>query len=534
MAIMINLLTDIVKQSSKKFPKQEVFRLGDCSITYACLEQKMIQLSRVLFDLKVQKGERVGIYMGRSLETAIAVYGILNAGAVFVPLDPLAPRARTCSLIKDCGIRHLISNPEQNTALEKIASNGTKLKSIIGIKKEWSLKTISWEEVFLSVNITDPNIKILEDDLAYIMYTSGTTGTPKGIMHTHYSGLSYAKLSKNLYGLNSNDRVGNHSALHFDISTFGYFSAPLAGATTIIIPEAHTKMPASLSRLIEKEALTVWYSVPVALTRLLQSGVLEQRDLCSLRWVLFGGEPFPVKHLNKLIKLWHFATFSNVYGPAEVNQCTYYHLSDVISENESVPLGRVWDKTAMIIMDEKNRYLPTNQFGELLISSATMMQGYWGKPNLTKQAFYELKLSNGSKKIFYRTGDLVTLKPNGDLIFLGRKDRQVKVKGYRVELDEIENVIMNHEKISDAAVYIVDDETYGTLIEAVVQTIREAGLKEEILMKHIGMFLPRYAIPHKIFFVQSIPRTAAGKTDYKELQNQRSLTTITNRSSETM
>ena len=296
------LLTHSIEQSAKRFPERQAFVWANQSITFAELHKQTNQLANLLIVQGVKKGDRVGIYMNRSLESAIAVYGIMKAGAAYVPLDTSAPITRTQFLINDCEIKHLVTIPTQKRPLKTLVAEDVRLDSIIGAKVDWHINTFSWEEV-LEQSAKNPDVTILDSDLAYIMYTSGSTGAPKGIMHTHRSGLTYAKLSADLYDLNENDRIGNHAPLHFDISTMGYFTAPLVGATSVVVPEPHTKMPASLAQLIEKEKLTIWYSVPLALIQMLQGGTLADKDFSALRWVLYGGEPFPAKHLRTLMEL---------------------------------------------------------------------------------------------------------------------------------------------------------------------------------------------------------------------------------------
>ncbi|RYG32892.1 MAG: amino acid adenylation domain-containing protein, partial [Chitinophagaceae bacterium] len=390
----------------------------------------------MLSELGVKRGDRVGVFLDPSIETPIAVYGIMSAGAVFVPLDPNAPPARIAYVLNDCGIRYMISGKKQIRSLNKVLEENISLEAVIGIDEKLSVKTVSWEEVAQTSQSQTVTVRMLEDDIAYIMYTSGTTGTPKGIMHSHRSGLAYAKLSMDLYDVGSTDILANHSPLHFDISTMGYFTMPLAGGTTVIIPETHKLIPASLSQLIEKEKITIWYSVPLALTQLLQRGGLEDRKMDALRWVLFGGEPFPSKHLRSLMKLWSKAVFSNVYGPAEVNQCTYYNLTGLPENDDAVPLGLVWNNTEVLIVDSNNLEVKNGDTGELLVRTATMMTGYWGKPELNQKAFFRRERFEGAGEIYYRTGDLVWQKSDGQLMFAGRRDRQIKVRGYRVELDE--------------------------------------------------------------------------------------------------
>jgi amino acid adenylation domain-containing protein len=471
----------------------------------------------MLTELGVQRGDRVGVFLDPSLESAISVYGIMSAGAVFVPLDTNAPPARIAYVINDCGIRHIISGKKQSRSLNKVLEENISLESVIGIEEKLPVKTVSWEEISRISPSQIVSVRMLEDDLAYIMYTSGTTGTPKGIMHSHRSGLAYAKLSRDLYDVGPTDILGNHSPLHFDISTMGYFTMPLAGGTTILVPESHKLFPASLSQMMEKEGLTIWYSVPLALIHLLQRGVLEDRKMDSLRWVLFGGEPFPAKHLRSLMKLWDKAVFSNVYGPAEVNQCTYFHLSEFPQEDAAIPLGQVWKNTEVLIVDDKDSEVVDGETGELLVRTATMMKGYWGKSELTQKAFFKRERFANVKEIFYRTGDLVGRNKDGQLMFAGRKDRQIKIRGFRIELDEIEFVLLSQSKIIETAVYHLKTEE-DSFIEAIVVLSESGGETEESIKKYLAAKLPAYAVPRRIYFSDKIPRTPAGKIDYKELK----------------
>ena len=471
----------------------------------------------MLSELGVKRGDRVGVFLDSSLETAISVYGIMSAGAVFVPLDSNAPPARIAYLINDCGIRHITSGKKQSRSLNKVLEENISLEGVIGIDEKFPVKTVSWEEIERISPSQTVSVRMMEDDLAYIMYTSGTTGTPKGIMHSHRSGLAYAKLSRDLYDVGPTDILGNHSPLHFDISTMGYFTMPLAGGTTVLVPESHKLFPASLSQLMEKEKLSIWYSVPLALIQMLQRGVLQDRKLDSLRWVLFGGEPFPAKHLRSLMQLWDKATFSNVYGPAEVNQCTYFHLSQLPNEDESIPLGHVWNNTEVLIVDENDVEVNDGDIGELLVRSATMMKGYWGKLELTQKAFYKRENFSNVKERFYRTGDLVWRNEEGQLMFVGRKDRQIKIRGYRIELDEIESVLISKSNIIETAVYYSkNDEDLS--IEAIVVLGGLGQETEENIKKFLAGKLPAYAVPRRIYFSDKIPRTSAGKIDYKELK----------------
>lgn len=507
------LLSENVLESAFRRPDQTAFSCGNTSVTYEALAEKMDQLAGLLLSSGLKKGDRVGIYLNRCLETAIAIYGVLRAGGVYVPLDPNLPVNRTLFQLQDCDIRFLITQEVQKRSLHKLLREDHGLELIIGLKPEEGLPGISWNELYeLPARLDNPP-KIMAQDLAYIMYTSGSTGRPKGMMHTHYSGLSYAQLTAKTYGLHAGDRFANHSPIHFDISTLGYFTAPMVGATTVILSDAHIKMTASLSQVIEKEAITVWYSVPLALIQLLHRGVLEDRQVSRLRWVLFAGEVFPTKYLRELMQIWPQARFSNIYGPAEVNQCTYYHLDTPPPTDDPIPLGKVWENTQMLILDEQDREVEAGETGELLIRSATMMRGYWKRPDLTEKGFYHREAVPGFRETFYRTGDLVRLDENGLLHFLGRKDQQIKTRGYRVELEAVEHQLGTLDAVREAAIFPYRNAAAEVVIigAVILQDGQSSGEKE--LLTALKEQLPWYALPQSIFILEDFPRTGTEKID---------------------
>lgn len=520
---MIYLLSQTIDRSAEKFPDREAMRFNKTSLTYSELVRRASNLALVLMEQGVKKHDRVGIFLNKSLETPVAIYGIWKAGAAYVPLDPLAPVARLESVIRDCGIRHIVSHEPKLSAVKELVAANAGLECVVGIGEQDDLpvRCMTWDDVFKLSEHSIPDAGLMEHDLAYIMYTSGSTGKPKGMMHTHYSGLSYARMAAHTYGVHDQDRLSNHSPLHFDMSTFEYFSGPLSGATTVIIPEAYTKLPASMAKLIEEERLTIWYSVPFALTQLLWRDVLKGRDLSSLRWVMFGGEPFPPKDLHALMKLLPQSRFSNVYGPAEVNQCTYYHVPPIADDSdEAIPLGVIWDNAEGLIVDEHDCPVPVGETGELLVRTPTMMRGYWGRPDLNEKAFYRRKTFENYEDVFYRTGDLVALQPDGNMKFLGRKDRQIKTRGFRVELDEIELALSTHDLVEEGAVFAVPHDEGTQQIQAAVIVKSGASLTPADLKAYLAERIPWYAVPLKITQMQDFPRTSSGKIDRRALREQ--------------
>lgn len=518
---MIYLLSHILEHSAERYPAHEAMRFNGQALTYAEWHRRASNLARALAEQGVRRGDRVGIYLHKSLDTAVAIYGIWMAGAAYVPLDPLAPSARLAFALNDCGIRHLISQDTKLDVLRALMTE-TPVECVIGLRAdlrraELPVRTLTWADVD-GVNAPASNVLVMEDDLAYVMYTSGSTGAPKGLMHTHAGGLSYARLSAAQYAVAHTDRLGNHSPLHFDMSTFEYFTGPLCGATTVIIPEAVTRLPASMSKLIETERLTIWYSVTTALVQMILRGALASRDLSSLRWINYGGEPFPPQKLRELQKLAPQAQISNVYGPAEVNQCTYYTVPPLPEDyDESIPIGEVWADSEGLLLGDDDQPAPAGEIGELVVRTPTMMRGYWGRPDLNARAFFRRKVFDHYDDVFYRTGDLMKVDEAGLLRFYGRKDRQIKTRGYRVELDEVETALSLHPAVGECAVYAVPDGEGSQLLEAAV--IAKRALTEAELKADVATRIPTYAVPRTIRFLDEFPRTATGKIDRRALQD---------------
>lgn len=520
---MLYLLPQAITKSAERSPETLAVRFSGQQLTYAELDDRTNRLARVLLDQGVKRGDRVGIFMNKSLESAVAVYGIMKAGAAYVPLDPFAPVARLSFVIRDCGIRHLVTKEGKLEQLSEILAEPVGLEHLIGVspQPEWTVNCLSWEDVYAVSTTAISEKGATEQDLAYILYTSGSTGNPKGIMHTHRSGLSFALWAANIYGLRSEDRLSNHAPLHFDLSTFDLFSSAIAGATTVIIPEAITKFPASLSKLMADEKISVWYSVPFALIQLLQHGRLSARDLRALRWVLFAGEPFPTKHLREVMAELPQARFSNLYGPTETNVCTYYHVESLPEDSdEPIPIGIACENVDDLVVNLDDKPVAPGEVGELLIRGPVVMRGYWGQPEKTAKGFFRRAAFSFLEDVFYRTGDLVQLMPDGNYKYLGRKDRQIKTRGYRVELDEIEVALLAHELVEEAAVYPIPDGQGSNLIEAAVIPRNSTGLDTDLLFEHLKSRLPSYAIPVKINLLGDFPRTSTGKINRRELQAQ--------------
>jgi amino acid adenylation domain-containing protein len=526
------LLTQSVDNAAAGSPDHEAVRFSGASLTYAELARRSNGLALLLVARGVRRGDRVGIFMNKSLDSAVAMYGAMKAGAAYVPLDPFAPAARVAFVIRDCGIRHLITTDVKLDQSGLLDEDVTGLGCLVGSDGRQGFETVSWGDVRAAATELTPEIELTEQDLSYILYTSGSTGTPKGIMHTHRSALSFAEWAVDAYGLTAADRISNHAPLHFDLSTLDFFAAARAGATTVIIPEAITKLPADLGRLMQREKLTVWYSVPFALMQLMERGNLDRLDLAALRWILFAGEVFPTKHLRRLVESLPHVRFSNLYGPTETNVCTAYHLPAVLPESDdAIPIGPPCSNIESLIVDDANQPVADGEAGELLIRGGVVMRGYWGRPDLNDRGFYRRRVFDGHyEDVFYRTGDLVERLGDGNLKYLGRKDRQIKTRGYRVELDEVESAMLSSPAVDEAAAFTVPDGAGSNLIAAAVTAADGAALTGDAVVEHVSRLLPSYAVPVVVHVLGQFPRTSTGKINRRELEahaaNERSLAAL--------
>jgi amino acid adenylation domain-containing protein len=513
--------------SASKAAEKIAYRFGNTQLTYGELEQKTNQLARQLVHHGVKRGDRIGVYLDRSLETTITVYGIFKAGAAYVPIDPQSPVSRVAHILQSCDIGCLVSATQKREHILELIDSVPVLNAVIGCEAPEQTQashsnrcqSISWPEVFSNDDSGYSVSGIKTDDLAYVMFTSGSTGIPKGIMHTHSSGNAYARITADLYSIRASDRIGNHAPLHFDISTLGYLTSPLVGATTIIIPEAHTRLPASMTKLVQDEQLTVWYSVPFALIQMLTHGALDQRDFSSLRLVLHAGEPFSPRQIRQLMDLWPGVSFANEYGPAETNVCTHYLIPGTLKgSEEAIPIGYAFPESTALILGEGHLEIKGQEVGELLINSPLTMQGYWQRPDLNAKCFYKNPADN---KKYYRTGDLVSRDEQGIMHYHGRKDRLVKVRGNRIELDEIEAIVLTHDQVVEAAAYLMEQGSGHEHIELAITVKANAERDADQMTHYIAERLPRFAVPGKIVFMEQFPRTASGKIDRLVVQQTR-------------
>lgn len=479
----MSVLGDLFRDRAERAPDRPAFRSGGRTLSYGEVWQQAQSVAVALADHGVTRGDRVGILMTKGLEMPVAIHGIWMVGAAYVPLDPSAPVERLAGTARDCGMGVILTAARNAPLAQELAD----LAEGVAIRVD-ALEPSSFDPV--------PGDA---DDLAYIIFTSGSTGRPKGIVHTHASGLAFAKMWTETYGVQEDDVCFCTVPLHFDFSLADFIAIPLSGASTELVPEVALKFPASLAKQMETSGATIWSTVPHALIQLCERGATADRDLSRLRTVIFGGEPLAAGKLPLIFDTLPNIRLSNSYGPAEVNQVTEFTVPRDHSPGVPIPIGGPTSHVSLALSDES----------ELLVSTAAMMQGYWNRPDLNDTAFEERE-----GRVYYPTGDLAERGPDGLWRLIGRADRQVKLRGYRIELDEIERVLASHPAVSEAAAILSSDKE--TLVAFITPGPGQTA-DPDALRSHAAAHLPPYAVPSRIECRESFARTTTGKIDRRSL-----------------
>jgi len=508
-------LADDVEASATRFPDRlAVVDATGKGLTYAKLNQQADAMASFLAEQGVGRGDRVGVVLPKGLPAVVACLGALKAGAAYVPVDWTAPTERAQRILSDCGVRAVVVDSRCLGVIPTDIDDASIATIVVG-ETAHRPDSSSFDAV-ISQRSVPVSLPRHSEDLAYILYTSGSTGMPKGVMLTHENATSFVDWCSSVFTPTEQDRFSSHAPLHFDLSILDVYVALKHGATVYLIPDDLGKNPKELAKFITANALTIWYSTPSTLTLLLQFGQLQLHDASSLRLVLFAGEVFPVKHLRALKKIWTHPTFFNLYGPTETNVCTFARIPASVPEDRDTPypIGPACAHCESLVLDGDLNQVSAGHEGLLYIHGPSVFGGYWNRPVENAKAFVE----RGGKR-WYNTGDLVRWVEGEGFIYAGRNDRMVKRRGYRIELGEIERALYLHPRTREAAVISVPDAEAGVQIVAFMAC---QGTDPSIVeMKTFcGTKVPAYMNPDRFVFREGLPKTSTDKIDYQALKGQ--------------
>jgi amino acid adenylation domain-containing protein len=466
--------------------------------------------------------ERVGVFAYRSEASYAGTLAALFAGATFVPLNPTFPPEKTAAMISQADLDAIIVDTTCMPQLAAVLSSPINLCVIIPESEASEIPQV--EARIVDKRELDRTLPLEQlpplslESTAYLLFTSGSTGVPKGVPVTHGNATYFIELMSRRYGIRPDDRFSQTFDQTFDLSVFDIFLAWRNGACVYSMASVDLLSP---TKFINHHRLTVWFSVPSVPAHMCRRKTLLPDSLPTLRWSLFCGEPLVQRSAEAWQQAAPNSTLENLYGPTELTIACFAHRWDPVNSpalcrNGVVPIGRPYEGLMALVVDDELNPVEEGETGELCVGGPQTTPGYWRAPDITAERFVNLTVSKHEMRRFYRTGDLVAKLPEGDYVFLGRTDQQIKVVGHRVELGEIEAVLRSAPGVEYAVAFGWPVSAMSA--ESVVAFVCGNSPNTDVLMSLAKSALPPYMVPGRIFVVTEMPLNANGKVDRRALK----------------
>ena len=501
---MLKNVIDYLENSVKLFPEKLAF----CDEINSYTFQDVMLLSKrisTIISVKYYR-EPVIIYMKKSVNMIVSFFGVAYSGNYYVPIDTNSPRERIKKIFNTLQANLVIT--DTNDAEEDELFCG---KHVINFS---SLGKININNDILKEQYS----RQCDSDPLYVLFTSGSTGIPKGVVISHKSVIDYVEWLKDTFNFNNKTVFGNQAPFYFDNSILDIYSTIKNAATMYIIPESLFTFHKQLIDFINIKKVNTIFWVPSALIAVANSGILEEYPPQTIEKVLFCGEVMPNKQLNIWRKYVNASLFANLYGPTEITDvCTYYIIDREFKDDEPLPIGKPCNNTGILILNDDNKDCAINEIGELCVRGICLSLGYFGDKEKTDSAFVQNPLNNKWNELVYRTGDLAFINEKREIVYVGRKDFQIKFQGHRIELGEIETAVMSIDFIQQCAVVYHDDKNIIVLFCSIVSDMNDVEIKIRTILKSL---LPKYMIPKNIIIKDMLPLNDNGKINRKKLMQE--------------
>lgn len=507
------LLHDRVARAVESWPDSTAVVMGQDRVTYCQLEERSNQLARLLIDGGVQSGDRICLLQPKAPAAIVSMLATLKAGAIYVPIDIDAPAARVQRIVTAAEPRLLLVSPAASQLLGQLTVDA----GVAAVEGEvegaqWGPGDVDAFHAGALQRTTRPN------EPAHILFTSGSTGAPKGVVITHEMVDAFLEWALRYFGHRPGDRISGHPPLHFDLSTFDIYGSLSCGAELHLVGR-DVLLPGQLATFIRDAELTQWFSVPSTFAYMARGDAVRERDFPLLQRVIWCGEVLQPAVLAYWMRRVPQCSYTNLYGPTEATIASSYYTVTSIAEGETaaIPIGAPCAGEDISVLNEALEPVPSGEIGELYIEGAGLSPGYWRDEEKTRDAFV---LAAGTDRRLYRTGDLGRRDQQGILHFVGRADSQIKSRGYRIELGEIETALTAVPGVAECAVVgVPSDDFGGTAICCAWASRPGADLDARRLRTSLSNVLPTYMIPSRWLQLDDLPKNANGKVDRPALTN---------------
>ena len=491
-------------------------------VGYGALAAESQRLAHLLRGLGCRRGDRVVLLLPKSPLAIIGMLGTLQADCAYTPVDLKNPAPRVAQILAALEARVLLACREAAPLLRTLAPLGPELRVawLDGEAPEDAVSHATRRDLE-ACPATGLPAENQDSDLAHILFTSGSTGAPKGVMITHANVIHFLDWAGKHFGIGPADRCSGHSPLHFDLSTFDVHGTLAAGAELHPVPPELNLLPHKLAHFIRDAELTQWFSVPSALNHMAKAGAVGEYDFPALRRLLWCGEAWHAAGLAHWMRRLPHVRFTNLYGPTEATiASSWYDVPEVPSdETKPVPIGRGCAGEELLVLDESLRPTAPGETGDLYIRGVGLSPGYWKDAAKTAAAFLPNPFSGDAQDRIYRTGDLARTSETGEIVLVGRADTQIKSRGYRIELGEIEAVLHAIAELEESAVVAVESSGIDGLAIACGYAPRPGiALEPSDLRARLARHLPSYMIPSRWRRFERLPLNANGKVDRKSLK----------------
>lgn len=504
---MINSCILLLEEAARRNPHKVAIVDETGQYTFAQIRDQAIRFSAQI--PQDWRNQPIAVYLPKSVDCVIAFFGVLYSANFYVPLDTRSPAARTEKMINDLEPKALVTSARGRAALDPICAERR--------LPVWDLRSVLDSDVRPEPLHPGRKVdRVIDTDPIYCIYTSGSTGAPKGVVVSHRSVADFIDWAVETYELDEATVFGNQSPFHFDVSVLDIFGALKTGGTLVLIPEHLFAFPAELLAYLKGAHVNFIIWVPSVLIHIATTNTLADHPPTGITKVLFAGEPMPAKHLNYWIRHLPHALFSNLYGPTEAAVIACYYVVDrAFGDQEAIPIGGPCRNVDLLVLNESGTACGAGEVGELHIRGTSLAAGYWNDRARTDAVFVQNPLNPHFQEKVYRTGDLVKFNERGELLFLGRKDSQIKYSGYRIELGEIESAAMGIDGVSQACVFFDEDQK-----QIVLGYVSAAAVDEAQVRRRLTAQLPKYMVPTLVRRINAMPLTPSGKVDKLALRKQ--------------